>query len=319
LSLTPKLLGKKLLRNDRLHPTLSRSQLGEKLDVAFLEEFLHNYDFEKTDFVYEAGQFAVRGGIIDVFSFANELPCRIELFGSEVDSIRTFEPGSQLSVDALDKINVIPNVQSKLMQEERQSFFDFISPDTRIWVKDFQLTEDIIQKCFEKAESSFDSILKASGAKVVSDPEKLFDKGSSFLAKSSQFVLVEFGNRFILENAKTFDFSASAQPSFNKNFELLAQDLYDHQLKGYGNFITADVPKQTERLKGIFEEIIGELEFQPLDFALRQGFVDNNLKLVCYTDHQIFERFHRYRSKEKFTKTKALTLRELQTLQPVTS
>ena len=312
----PEALGEKVITKRSLASNTFTITLGEKLDVPFLEEFLHNYDFEKTDFVYEAGQFAVRGGIIDIFSFANELPYRIELFGSEVDSIRTFEPGSQLSVDTLKKVNVIPNVQSKLMQEERQSFLDFISPDTRIWVKDFQLTHDIIQKCFDKATSSFEGILKASGAKIVSDPEKLFDSGASFLAKSKQFVNVEFGSRFVLEDAKAFDFSSSAQPSFNKNFELLAQDLFDHQLQGYGNFITADVPKQTERLKGIFEEINAELEFQSLDFALRQGFVDNSLKLVCYTDHQIFERFHRYRSKEKFTKSKALTLRELQTLQP---
>jgi transcription-repair coupling factor (superfamily II helicase) len=312
----PEALGEKVITKRSLASNTFTITLGEKLDVSFLEEFLHNYDFEKTDFVYEAGQFAVRGGIIDIFSFANELPYRIELFGNEVDSIRTFEPGSQLSVDSLKKINVIPNVQSKLMQEERQSFFDFISPETRIWVKDHQLTKDIIQKCFDKAHGSFDSMLKASGAKVVADPEKLFDSGAGFLAKSSQFVNIEFGSRFVLDDSKHFDFSSSPQPSFNKNFELLAQDLYEHQSKGYSNFITADVPRQTERLKGIFEEINSTLEFQPLDFALRQGFVDNLLKLVCYTDHQIFERFHRYRSKEKFTKTKALTLRELQTLQP---
>ena len=312
----PEALGEKVITKRSLASNTFTITLGEKLDVSFLEEFLHNYDFEKTDFVYEAGQFAVRGGIIDIFSFANELPYRIELFGNEVDSVRTFEPGSQLSVDSLEKINVIPNVQSKLMQEERQSFFDFISAETRIWVKDFQLTKDIIQKCFDKAQSSFDSMLKASGAKVVADPEKLFDTGKTFLAKSSQFVNIEFGSRFVLDDSKNFDFSSSAQPSFNKNFELLAQDLYDHQAQGYSNFITADVPKQTERLKGIFEEINAGLEFQPLDFAIRQGFVDKILKLVCYTDHQIFERFHRYRSKEKFTKTKALTLRELQTLQP---
>ena len=140
MSLIPEALGEKVITKRSLASNTFTITLGEKLDVPFLEEFLHNYDFEKTDFVYEAGQFAVRGGIIDIFSFANELPYRIELFGSEVDSIRTFEPGSQLSVDTLEKINIIPNVQSKLMQEERQSFLDFISPDTRIWIKDFQLT-----------------------------------------------------------------------------------------------------------------------------------------------------------------------------------
>ncbi len=312
----PEALSEKVINQRSLASNTFTIALGEKLDVSFLEEFLRNYDFEKTDFVYEAGQFAVRGGIIDIFSFAYELPYRIELFGNEVDSIRTFDPGSQLSVNSLEKVNIIPNVQSKLMHEERQSFLDFISPDTCLWIKDVQLTHDIIQKSFEKIEGSFDKILKASGAQIVTSPDKLFDDGGAFFQKYKIFSCVEFGNRFFGEADKVFDFLTSPQPSFNKNFELLSEDLYEHQMQGFGNFIAADVPKQTERLKGIFEEINAQLEFQPLDFALRQGFVDTGTKLVCYTDHQIFERFHRYRAKEKFTNSKALTLRELQTLQP---
>jgi transcription-repair coupling factor (superfamily II helicase) len=140
--------------------------------------------------------------------------------------------------------------------------------------------------------------------------------GNEFTSRSESFTRVEFGNRFILPADQTFEWPSSAQPSFNKNFELLASNLYDHQLQGYGNFIAAEMPKQLERLKGIFEEINAQLKFQPLEFAVRQGFVDQNLKIACYTDHQIFERFHRYRAKEKFSKSKALTLRELQTLQP---
>lgn len=312
----PEALSEKVINKRSLASNTFTVKLGERLDIAFLEEFLHNYDFEKTDFVYEAGQFAVRGGIIDIFSFANELPCRIELFGDEVDSIRTFEPGSQLSVTKLDKVNIIPNVQTKLVQEERQSLLEYIGSDTKLWFKDVQLTKDIVQKSFERAEASFDKILKASGAQVVSSPEKLFDGGDTFLKRTTEFTCVEFGSRFILENARTFDYSSSAQPSFNKNFELLAANLYDHQMQNISNFIAADMPRQLERLRGVFEEINSELRFQPLEFSLREGFVDNNLKVLCYTDHQIFERFHRYRAKEKFTKSKALTLRELYTLQP---
>jgi transcription-repair coupling factor (superfamily II helicase) len=312
----PEALSEKVINKRSLASNTFTVKLGERLDIAFLEEFLHNYDFEKTDFVYEAGQFAVRGGIIDIFSFANELPCRIELFGDEVDSIRTFEPGSQLSVTKLDKVNIIPNVQTKLVQEERQSLLEYIAADTKLWFKDVQLTKDIVQKSFERAEASFDKILKASGAQVVSSPEKLFDGGDAFLKRITAFTRVEFGSRFILENARTFDYSSSAQPSFNKNFELLAANLYDHQMQNISNFIAADMPRQLERLRGVFEEINSELRFQPLEFSLREGFVDNNLKVLCYTDHQIFERFHRYRAKEKFTKSKALTLRELYTLQP---
>ncbi len=312
----PEALSEKVINQRSLASNTFTVALNEKLDVSFLEEFLHNYDFEKTDFVYEAGQFAVRGGIIDIFSFANEFPCRIELFGNEVDSIRTFDPGSQLSVETLEKAYIIPNVQSKLMQEERQSFFEFISPATRLWFKDFQLTQDIIQKNFEAVEIAFGRILSTSATQIVSIPDKLFDDGKIFLQNSMLFKCVEFGKRYVLPNTKILEFVGYPQPSFNKNFDLLAQDLYNLQLQGYGNFITAEVPRQTEKLKGIFEEINPQLEFQPLDFALRLGFVDSNLKIACYTDHQIFERFHRYRAKDKFSKSKALTLRELQTLQP---
>jgi transcription-repair coupling factor (superfamily II helicase) len=312
----PEALSEKVINKRSLASNTFSIKIKEKLDIQFLEDFLHDFDFEKTDFVYEAGQFAVRGGIIDIFSFAYELPYRIELFGDEVDSIRTFDPGSQLSVEEFEKVNVIPNVQTRLIQEERQSFFEFISPDTRIWFKDFQLTTDIIKKCFDKASASFDKILKESGTQVISSPERLFEDESGFDNTMAPFVKIEFGNRFSLKDSEIFELQSSAQPSFSKNFELLADNLMEHQDQGYNNFIAADMPKQLERLKGIFEEINTQLEFQPLDFALRQGFVDHNSKITCYTDHQIFERFHRYRAREKFTKSKALTLRELQALQP---
>jgi len=312
----PEALGEKVINKRSLSSNTFPIKTKEKLDIQFLEEFLHNYDFEKADFVYEAGQFAVRGGIIDVFSFANELPYRIELFGDEVDSIRTFDPGSQLSVDTFDKINVIPNIQSKLVQEERQSFFEFISPDSRLWFKDYQLVGDVVQKSYENATASFDKILRESGTQVVSTPDALFDDRDSFIRNVGPFIKVEFGSRYTLKDFASYDFPSSAQPSFNKNFELLANNLAEQQSKGLSNFIAADLPKQQERLRGILEEINPDVQFQPLEFSLRQGFVDLNLKLICYTDHQIFERFHRYRAKEKFTKSKALTLRELQSLQP---
>lgn len=312
----PEALSEKVINKRSLATNTFSVKLNERLDVAFLEEFLHGYDFEKTDFVYEAGQFSVRGGIIDVFSFAHELPYRIELFGDEVDSIRSFDPGSQLSVETTDHISIIPNVQTQLLQEERQSFLEFISGDTRLWFKDVQLTIDVIQKSFEKATASFDKILRQSGTQIVLQPDQLFENEVSFQQKFKLFLTIEFGNRFTLSNSTTFDLSSSPQPAFNKNFELLANNLLEHQAQGYSNFIAADMPKQLDRLKEIFEEIHPELTFQPMEFALREGFVDQSLKIVCYTDHQIFERFHRYRAREKFSKSKALTLRELYTLQP---
>ena len=313
----PEALSEKVITKKSLANNTFVVQTKGKLDREFLEEFLHSYDFEKTDFVFEAGQFAVRGGIIDVFSFAHELPYRIELSGDEVDSIRSFDPGSQLSVETLEKVSLMPNIQTRLVQEDRQSLLEFMSSSTRLWIKDVQLTADILDKCFEKASQSFDRIVRESGsAKLALEPSHLFESAASFIKQIATFSIIEFGRRFHFTAAQTFEFSSSTQPSFNKNFELLAKNLIDHQVQGYSNFIAAEQPRQLERLQGIFEEIHPDLKFQPLEFPLRQGFVDRSLKIVCYTDHQIFERYHRFRAKEKFSKSKALTFRDLQSLQP---
>jgi len=313
----PEALSEKVITEKSLTSNTFIVKIHEMLDRHFLEEFLHTYDFEKTDFVYEAGQFSVRGGIIDIFSFAHDLPYRIELSGNEVESIRSFDPGSQLSVDQVETVRLMPNVQTRLVQEERQSFLEFIPPATRIWVKDFQLTTDVLQKCFGKASQSFEKILfNAGNTKIALEPEQLFESAERFGEEIKTFLCLEFGQRGYFTPINTYEFKSSAQPSFNKNFELLASDLSDHQFQGYSNFIASDQPKQVERLQEIFEEINPQIRFQSLELALRQGFVDHNLKIVCYTDHQIFERFHRYRAKEKFTNSKAMTFRELQTLQP---
>lgn len=313
----PEALVEKVINKKSLASNTFTIKKGENLDSQFLEDFFHNYDFEKTDFVHEAGQFAVRGGIIDVFSFAHDHPYRIELFGDEVESIRSFDPGSQLSVEVLDQVSLMPNIQTRLIQEERNSMLDFISPSTRIWIKDTELVTDVLAKSFEAASKRFDKILRDSGnAKIALEPEQLFETADYFISRLAQFQCLEFGSRFKLPSSLTLEFSSSAQASFNKNFELMSSALIDAQTQGYSNFIAAEQPKQLERLQEIFEEINPTLEFQPLDFPLRMGFVDHLSKIGCYTDHQIFERFHRYRSKEKFSKSKAMTFRELQTMQP---
>ena len=311
----PEALAEKVISIKHLSSNTFVVNVKAKLDRQFLEEFLFSYDFEKTDFVYEAGQFAIRGGIIDVFSFAHELPYRIELAGDEVDSIRSFDPGSQLSVDVLTSVSLMPNV-TRIMQHDRQSLLEFMPAGTRVWIKDVHLTIDILQKCFEKASQSFDQIVKeTSNPARVLEPAHLFESSESFMERLATCSVIEFGSRTYSKAIQTFQFQSTAQPSFNKNFELLAKNLVDHQLQGYSNFIAAEQSRQPERLLGIFAEIEPDLTFQPLDFPLRQGFIDQSLKIVCYTDHQIFDRFHRARVKEKFTKSKALTFRDLQSLQ----
>jgi transcription-repair coupling factor (superfamily II helicase) len=313
----PEALSEKVITKKSLNTNTFTIKKGEKLDRDFLEEFLHSYDFEKTDFVYEAGQFSTRGGIIDVYSFAHEKPVRIELFGDEVDEIRTFDPGSQLSVERLDQVRIMPDVQTKLTQEERQTLLEFVPPNTRLWVKDYQHVLDSLSKSFEQVESKFDRIsFNGTMPGLGLSPEKLFVPHAEFSKQAQEFQIIEFGSRGYFKNPYTIEFHSSAQPVFNKNFELLANDLVERQMDGYANFICAEQPRQLERLKGIFQEIQPQLKFQPLDFSLREGFIDHQAKILVYTDHQVFERFHRYKAKEKFSKSKALTFRDLQTLQP---
>lgn len=313
----PEALAEKVINKKTLDTNTFTVKLNEKLDVPFLEEFLHSYEFEKTDFVFEAGQFAVRGGIIDVFSFSHEMPYRIELFGDEVESIRSFNPDTQLSVESLQKINIVPNVQGKLMHEERQSFLEFIPENTLLFVKDFQQCSDIIEKYFDKAAQNFSALMEESGqTKVVLSPEQLFLSSENFIAQFQRYKHLAFGHRFAEAADQEWLVDSKPQPSFNKNFELLAEDLFEHQSKGYTNFIAGDTPKQLERLQSIFEELNPQLSFRQLNGSLRDGFIDPRLKICCYTDHQIFERFHRYKAKEKFSKSKSITLRELQSLHP---
>lgn len=313
----PEALSEKVITRKVLKSNTFSIRKGESFDLSFLEEFLAGHGFEKAEFVYEAGQFSVRGGIIDVFSFTNELPFRIELFGDEVESIRTFDPSSQLSIASLDEMNITPNLQASISVGDRQSFLEFLPPSTHIWFKDFKYTSDVIQQSFDKAKDRYTAIARESGNNpVVLAPEALFETGSRFAEKSVEFKRIEFGNRAYLPYDANFEFKSSSQPSFNKNFNLLVEDLRKNQLNDYKLYIASDLPRQFERLLEIFEQIDPGLKFTALDFALRQGFIDHQLKILCYTDHQIFERFLRYRGPERFSKSKALTLRELQGLVP---
>lgn len=312
----PEALTEKVINKSSLLKNTFSASKGESLDINFLTELLTEYDFEKADFVYEPGQFAVRGGILDIYSFASDLPYRIELFGDEIESIRSFDPSNQLSIAELKSINIIPNIQTKLLEERRQSFLEFIPKNTKIWFKDQQLTLDVIDKYYERAEASFDDILRASGnTQIIMDPSALFETSSSFTENSKAFAQVHFGNRFYSTPDHTIEYSCSPQASFHKNFELIVKDLNENQDKGNDVIISADSVKQLSRLRTIFEELDPLLKFSELNVDLRGGFIDQNLGLLCYTDHQLFDRFHRYQTKSKHSKSKALTLKELRNLQ----
>jgi transcription-repair coupling factor (superfamily II helicase) len=312
----PEALYEKVINKRSLVDNTFSVRVGESVDMEFVSELLASYDFERSDFVYEPGQFAIRGGILDVFSFSNEHPYRLELFGKEVESIRTFDPETQLSIASVDLISLIPNVQTKLLQEVRQSFLGFLPEKSIIWIKDYQLTSDVMDESFHKAEQAFSQILSKSQTNILLKPTDLFDRGIDFTEAIKGFSTVEFGRQFYLKTQNKVTWESQPQASFNKNFDLLVTNLSENERKGFTNLITAENEKQIDRLLGIFHELDPTLQVQSMLLGLREGFVDKQGKFVCYTDHQLFERFHRYKSRVKASKSKALTIKELKSLHP---
>ena len=312
----PEALTEQVINKRSLVENTFTASVGEKVDTNFLTELFEAYDFERTDFVFEPGQYAVRGGIIDVFSFSHDLPYRLELFGEEIDSIREFDPESQLSQSGRENISIIPNVQTKLLKEERQSIFSYVAADTVIWMKDYREIADIMNKSYEKAKESFDDLMKVSGdTQVVFEPDDLFLSGDKFRGEVADFSKVEFGKRRYLEGSTTISFDFKPQPHFHKNFELLADNLEDYQHQGFRKIIIAQSFRQHERLRTIFDEVRPSLTFDALVLSLREGFIDESKEMLFYTDHQIFDRFHRAVEKEHFSRKKAITLKELKSLQ----
>ena len=312
----PEALSEKVINKRSLIEHTFSISVGEKLDTDFITEFLTSYDFEKSDFVYEPGQFAIRGGIIDIFSFSRDHPFRVELFGDEVESVREFDVESQLSTDDLEKISIIPNVQTRLLKEERQSFLEYLPDVSLVWIKDYREMVDLVDKSFDKVTESFEEILKASGrTQVISDPEILFVKSAVLRNQLEGLRKLEFGKRYYLSAEETFQFDFKPQPNFNKNFDLLAENLNQLQDQEFKNYILADSYRQIERLKTIFEEVDPGITIDGLVCGIREGFIDPLNRITLYTDHQIFDRYHRAKKKEKFTRKKALTLREVKNLQ----
>ena len=315
----PEALTEKVVTKAHLTKNTFTLKQGEKISIDFITEVLNEYEFERVDYVLEPGQFSVRGGIVDIFSFSNEHPYRLEFLGNEVDSIRSFDPSSQLSIHKLTYCTIIPNVQTKLLQESRQTLFEFLPESSVIWFKHFQLTLDRIDKAFILAENSFS---KLDSVIAQLPPDELYIHKDVFSKQAFGFPLVEFGNHFSLSPTKIISYNFSPQPSFNKNFSFLNDNFKSNLRNGLSNIIFADAAKQIERLYKIFEDIAPKKSedatlFTPILLSIHEGFIDNELKLACYTDHQIFDRYHRFKLKSSFSKkNEALTLKELKGLNP---
>jgi len=311
----PDALSEKVVTKKNLEKNTLRIKIGDELSQEFINDVLYEYGFEREDFVVEPGQFSIRGGIVDVFSFSNDNPYRLEFFGDEVESIRTFDPVTQLSIKEYKRVSIIPNVQTTLLKESRESFFDFLPKDILVWIKNVDLSAQQIGKDFNRAIDAYQK-LEDSPLQHLK-PEDIFTSKDEFLDKLNLKNTIEFGTQFLFEPTKVIDYNFKPQPSFNKNFELLHKDLVAKKTEGFENIILSDSTKQTERLFNIFEDIGKELEIHPILLTLHEGFIDVDEKISCYTDHQIFNRYQRFHLKSSYKKkTEAITLKEIHGLKP---
>ncbi|MEQ9262471.1 MAG: transcription-repair coupling factor [Owenweeksia sp.] len=308
----PDALFEQVITRKQLNSNTFAVKEGDDLSIDFLNETLFEYHFERVDFVAEPGQFSVRGGIVDVFSFAFDQPYRIEFFGDEVESIRTFDIESQLSIDKVKKLSLIPNVEDKIMLEKRESIFDYISDKTVVWAKSIPLAAKKLDDLFAKAEVSFAAL---HGETRQSRPEELFINGSMLKDTLENFATLEWGTDVLYKPDHTFEFAAKPQPSFNKKFDLLVDDFKTNTAKGWQNYLLCANTRQVERFYAIFEDIGHEVEFQPIVYTLHEGFTDTTGQKAVYTDHQIFERYQRFKLKTGYEKKQAITLKELTSLQ----
>ncbi|WP_029034496.1 transcription-repair coupling factor [Salinimicrobium terrae] len=314
----PDALFEKVVTRKELEKNTLKIKVGDELSIDFVNEVMFEYKFKRGDFVTEPGEFSVRGGILDVFSFSNDEPYRIEFFGDEVESIRTFDVETQLSTDQVKKITVIPNVEHKRLQEVRESFLKYISDKTVIFSQDPSLMFDRIDKLFSKAEEAFKNL---SEEIKHNEPEELFCNSALLKEQMQEYSLVVTNSHQTLKQVQgegevqDIEFKTKPQPSFNKNFELLIQNLRENSEDGYTNYIFCVSEQQAKRFHDIFDDMEGEVKYKTVVLSMYQGFIDDTSKMVCYTDHQIFERYHKFHLKDGYAKKQAITLKELTNLE----
>lgn len=310
-------LFEKVVTRKELEKNTLKVTVGEQVSIDFINEVLFEYEFRRVDFVTEPGEFSVRGGIVDVFSFSNDNPYRIEFFGNEVDSIRTFDVETQLSLEKKKKITVIPNVENKFLQEKRESFLEYINEKTILFIQDTDGLLNQLDSLHKKAVEAFEKLSKDLKHAL---PEELFLDQKAFLKKALDFTVVELGSKALFNSSKSFEFHIRPQPSFNKQFDLLLNDLAENHANGYRNYLFCSNDAQAKRFHDIFESLDEEnhedirKQYKTIVFPIYEGFIDDENQIACYTDHQIFERYHRFSIKNGYSKKGALTLKELNSL-----
>ncbi len=314
----PEAISEKVINREDLEKNTLAITQNTKLSIEFINEFLYEYDFDRVDFVYEPGQFAIRGGIVDIFSFSNDLPYRIEFFGDEIESIRTFDIESQLSVSKIHTVTIVPNVQAKFLANNHISLLEYIDRDAVIWIKDMQYTFDVILEGYKKASQLWKALsendLKNNPDWL--DPRFTFTDDKNVGSLLFDFPNVEFGKQFFFNADTVINFDIHPQPSFNKDFNLLIHNFKDNESKKIKNLIFSDSAKQVERIYAILADLDKDTSFTPIYKALREGFRDDGTRLACYTDHQIFDRYYKYKRKKAYERSQAITLKELRDLKP---
>ena len=351
----PEAVFEKVVLSKTLSENIISIKQADVLDVNGMLQHFVDHGFTRTDFVYEPGQVAIRGGIIDIYSFGNEKPYRIELFGNDVDSIRIFDPETQLSERKLLQVNIIPNVETQFDTGEKVSLMEFLPENTVVWTEDWNFIKERIEdetdgvsvftykepddnstETFSKELSLNDFVTAEVLEKEITNRHVIEFGSKSYFEKTSNNNNVSLttsgkepqttnekqktrnGEATTNEKQETRNvvFNTKPQPAFNRQFDLLIKNLQELEKNNYNIFIFADNPKQLERLHTIFTDLKAEVQVTPIAFSIHEGFIDNDLKLVCYTDHQVFQRYHKYKVKQAFSKNKALTLKTLRELQP---
>jgi len=304
-------LSEKVLKKEDFKAISHHIKVGDQLDFDFVDELLSHYQFQQTDFVSEPGEFSVRGGIVDVFSYSNEKPYRITFFGNEVENIKTFDIETQLSVDKIKEFQLVSNMNFSV-SGSRVSLLELLPKNSFVVSKNSLVGLHKIKSFYEKALENYDKLSKDISHRT---PQELFISDEEFLFDYKKFKTIDFAAQTLeLSNLQTLELKQTQQPSFHKNFELLFEDLEEKQQQGFETWISFSTDKQKERLESIFEELEGELHFNSFKSELHEGFVDSDHKILVYTDHQIFDRYQRYKAKNTFAKSEQLTLKDLMSL-----
>ncbi|GGF01079.1 transcription-repair coupling factor [Flavobacterium limi] len=312
----PEALFEKVVTRRELDKNTLKVALNDKISIDFINEVLFEYEFKRVDFITEPGEFSVRGGIVDVFSFSNDHPYRIEFFGNEVDSIRSFDVETQLSVETHKKITIIPNVENKLFQENRESFLDYIAETTVLFIQNTDGLFSQLDKQFARAEEAFEKLSKEI---KHATPEQLFLNQAAFIKRALDFSIVEL-SKPIFKSTQKFEFHIQPQPSFNKQFDLLLNNLSENHFNGYKNYLFCSNETQAKRFHDIFESLDEansediRKQYHTIVLPLYQGFIDEENQITAYTDHQIFERYHKFNIKNGYSKKQNITLKELTAL-----